>query len=115
MDQQMDLNDSKGIAAQIDAEICALPLRNTPSVRAVRCKHSRKLKQASPKFILDLARELFENFGYRQLNALFRLLGLLRWMFRRKARWGEMQRTARWSAPAPKKSGSEPTPPWPQP
>ena len=44
---------------------------------------------------------IFENFGYRQLNALFRLLGLLRWMFRRKARWGEMQRTARWSRSAP--------------
>ncbi len=37
-----------------------------------------------------------ENFGYRQLNTLWRLEGILRWLFRRKARWGEMRRTASW-------------------
>ena len=39
---------------------------------------------------------IIENFGYRQLNSLWRLWGLLLWMFRSKARWGDMQRTASW-------------------
>ncbi len=33
-----------------------------------------------------------ENFGYRQLNAWWRLVGLFRWAFRTEARWGRMQR-----------------------
>ncbi|MBX3651965.1 MAG: glycosyltransferase family 2 protein [Burkholderiales bacterium] len=37
-----------------------------------------------------------ENFGYRQLNSLWRLWGLLLWMARSKARWGEMTRSASW-------------------
>lgn len=39
---------------------------------------------------------IIENFGYRQLNSLWRLWGLLLWLFRSKARWGEMKRTASW-------------------
>ncbi len=54
---------------------------------------------------------ILENFGYRQLNSVFRLVGLVRWTFRRKGRWGDMQRTARWSASAPDRSGSGITPP----
>jgi cellulose synthase/poly-beta-1,6-N-acetylglucosamine synthase-like glycosyltransferase len=34
-----------------------------------------------------------ENFGYRQLIALWRLQGLLRWLAGTKQRWGEMTRT----------------------
>ncbi len=37
-----------------------------------------------------------ENFSYRQLNSLWRLWGLLLWMARSKARWGEMTRSASW-------------------
>lgn len=43
---------------------------------------------------------LLENFGYRQLNSLWRLWGLLLWMFRSKARWGEMTRSANWQVGA---------------
>jgi len=39
---------------------------------------------------------IIENFGYRQLNSAWRLWGLLLWMFRSKARWGEMKRSASW-------------------
>jgi len=35
---------------------------------------------------------VLENFGYRQLNALWRLIGLARWATRRRASWGEMRR-----------------------
>ncbi len=39
---------------------------------------------------------VLENFGYRQLNSAWRLWGLLLWIFRSKARWGEMTRSASW-------------------
>ena len=39
---------------------------------------------------------VLENFGYRQLNSVWRLWGLLRWMTGSKASWGEMKRTASW-------------------
>jgi cellulose synthase/poly-beta-1,6-N-acetylglucosamine synthase-like glycosyltransferase len=39
---------------------------------------------------------VLENFGYRQLNALWRLWGLMLWLFGSEARWGEMTRKASW-------------------
>ena len=61
----MMMNSSKEIASQIDAEIRALPERNTPSVRAVRRVYSRQLKQAEPEFVLDVAREILTTYGHR--------------------------------------------------
>ncbi|MEA3325922.1 MAG: hypothetical protein U9R53_01205 [Chloroflexota bacterium] len=60
----MDLN-VKEAASKIDAELHALPVWNTPNERVIRRKYSRMLKTASPEFILDLAREFVENYGYR--------------------------------------------------
>ncbi len=57
--------DPQQVAAEIAAEIRALPVQSTPVERAVRRKYSQKLKGANPEFILDLARELLENYGYR--------------------------------------------------
>ena len=37
-----------------------------------------------------------ENFGYRQVLAVWRLGGLVQWMRRKPARWGEMRRNASW-------------------
>ena len=67
MDQPLNFNDSQQLAAQINAEILALPVRNTPNVRAVRKKYSRMLKQAPPAFILDVARALLDAYDYRVL------------------------------------------------
>lgn len=53
------------IARDIAAEILALPRRNTPNVRAVRRRYSRKLKAADATLILDLARELLHQHGQR--------------------------------------------------
>jgi len=39
-----------------------------------------------------------ENLGYRQLNSYWRIRGLVEWMLGRKAKWGEMTRTATWQA-----------------
>jgi 3-methyladenine DNA glycosylase AlkD len=55
------------IASQIDAEISALPVRNTPNERAVRRKYSQLLKQASPEFVLGVARTLLKHYSYRWL------------------------------------------------
>ena len=58
-------SDAEEVAAEIDAEIRALPVQNTPNVRAIRLEYSRKLQQAEGAFVLELARELVSNYGYR--------------------------------------------------
>jgi 3-methyladenine DNA glycosylase AlkD len=65
MNRQPDWGDARSMAAQIDAEIRDLPVRNAPNVRAIRRRYSRELKKADPRFILDLARALLENHGQR--------------------------------------------------
>jgi cellulose synthase/poly-beta-1,6-N-acetylglucosamine synthase-like glycosyltransferase len=40
---------------------------------------------------------ILDNFGYRQLNALWRLIGLVKWMFGGRAKWGVMNRKATWN------------------
>lgn len=47
-------------------------------------------------FVLAVA----ENFGYRQLSSVWRLIGLLRWMRGEKAQWGTMARKASWNRSA---------------
>ena len=50
-----------------------------------------------PRQLLTLfAVVILENFGYRQLNSVWRLWGLVRWMFGKKGGWGTMTRTASW-------------------
>lgn len=39
---------------------------------------------------------IVENFGYRQLNSVWRLIGLLQWLVGKKATWGEMTRSSNW-------------------
>ena len=45
-------------AAQVAAEIDALPVRTTPAVRKVRRDHSRKLRTADAAFVVEVARAL---------------------------------------------------------
>ena len=49
----------------------------------------------------DMLRLLFalliENLGYRQLNTVWRLMGLWKWIVRSKGHWGEMKRQGSWS------------------
>lgn len=52
--------------------------------------------QKPRQILVLLLAVVLENFGYRQLNSALRLWGLLLWMFRSKARWGEMTRSASW-------------------
>ncbi len=67
MNEKLNKNKTKEIAFEIVTEIRALPVQNTPNIRAIRRKYSHKLKQANPEFIFDLAKEVFENYGYRWL------------------------------------------------
>lgn len=67
MEQTLDPKDAKTIASAIIAEIQALPVRRTPNRRAIRRKYSHKLRQATPELVLDVARELFRNYGQRGL------------------------------------------------
>ena len=39
---------------------------------------------------------VLENFGYRQLNTLWRCRGLWQWFSRRKHQWGVMRRSGQW-------------------
>ncbi len=39
---------------------------------------------------------ILENFGYRQLNTLWRCRGLWQWFTRRRRHWGAMKRSGRW-------------------
>jgi cellulose synthase/poly-beta-1,6-N-acetylglucosamine synthase-like glycosyltransferase len=39
---------------------------------------------------------VLENLGYRQLNSLWRLMGLIYWLSGRKVEWGETTRKATW-------------------
>jgi 3-methyladenine DNA glycosylase AlkD len=65
MGQFIDVNQAKDLAAAIDAEIRALPVQNTPNVRAIRRKYSRLLGPARPAFVLAVARELLASYRYR--------------------------------------------------
>lgn len=40
---------------------------------------------------------LVENFGYRQLNSIWRLWGLLKYLTGAKSKWGEMKRRGSWA------------------
>jgi 3-methyladenine DNA glycosylase AlkD len=67
MSQPLDHRTAKEIAAEIDAAMRALPARNAPYQRGVRRRYSRLLKEAVPELVLDVARELIRDHGYRGL------------------------------------------------
>lgn len=43
---------------------------------------------------------VLENFGYRQLNSWWRLVGLVRWAFNTRSSWGTMKRSGAWQQSA---------------
>jgi cellulose synthase/poly-beta-1,6-N-acetylglucosamine synthase-like glycosyltransferase len=45
---------------------------------------------------------LLENLGYRQLNTVWRLIGLWRWVAQKESTWGTMKRKGDWQAGTPK-------------
>jgi 3-methyladenine DNA glycosylase AlkD len=65
MGQPLAFDDPQQVASQFDAQIRALPVRNTPNERAIRRSYSRLLQQASPEFVLAAARTLLKDYGHR--------------------------------------------------
>ncbi|MFO0773419.1 MAG: glycosyltransferase [Nitrospiraceae bacterium] len=47
---------------------------------------------------LLLAAAVIENFGYRQINAIWKTIGFWRWLRGKQGGWGTMTRTASWQA-----------------
>ena len=41
---------------------------------------------------------ILENFGYRQLNSIWRLTGLWRWAMQKESSWGTMKRKGTWQS-----------------
>lgn len=64
----MAIDRAKDVAAQIDAEICALEVRNTKTYRAVRRKYSRLLRSESGDFVLNVGRTLVHEYHQRWLG-----------------------------------------------
>jgi 3-methyladenine DNA glycosylase AlkD len=68
MEEELQTDQIKEIAAEINAELRQLPVWNTPAQRDVRRRTSMNLKGASPAFIFSLARELIEKYGLRTFS-----------------------------------------------
>jgi hypothetical protein len=54
-----------------------------------------------PDILMGISLLLFfvavlENFGYRQLNSVWRVMAFVQWAMGRPSRWGVMTRTTRW-------------------
>ena len=81
--ERLDLGHPEQVAFEIDAELRALPVLNTPNCRAVRRAYTQNLRRAEPGFVLDVARELIRSYGHRWLayelihmhQAAFRSIG----------------------------------------
>jgi len=46
---------------------------------------------------------VLENFGYRQINSIWRFIAMLRWLTGGRGDWGTMKRTGNWQRPASSK------------
>jgi 3-methyladenine DNA glycosylase AlkD len=76
-------SEAEKLAAQIAADLQALPVRNTPAMRAVRRKYSRALYASPAGLILKLAANLCKDEGHRWIayeliqghREAFRMLG----------------------------------------
>jgi 3-methyladenine DNA glycosylase AlkD len=57
--------DYKKTAKELFNDIQKVDIKNTPNLRKVRRKYSKKLAQAAPEQILDFARYFIKNYNYR--------------------------------------------------
>lgn len=65
MDSLAPWEDVEEAAAAIEADLRALPVRNTQTMRAVRRKYSHELRHASAEFVLQLAGRLTQTDSHR--------------------------------------------------
>jgi len=77
--------------------LVAISLGILLSVSAVLLEEISFHVYPKPRHVLLLfLAAIAENFGYRQLNSLWRLIGLVKWLRGGKAQWGEMSRKSSW-------------------
>ena len=57
--------DHKKVAKDIFDDIQKVQVKNTPNLRIIRKKYSKKLENAAPEQILDFARYFINNYNYR--------------------------------------------------
>jgi 3-methyladenine DNA glycosylase AlkD len=65
MVKRADSYDIIKIAQELDTDIGSLPVLNAPNLRVVYRKYTKLLRKANPDFVLNLAREVFNNYGHR--------------------------------------------------
>jgi 3-methyladenine DNA glycosylase AlkD len=65
MNETNELARAEALAAEMDAELRALPVRNAPSERAVRRRYSRRLREAPAELVMAVARRLIDDYGHR--------------------------------------------------
>ena len=65
--------DNRKIANELFDDIQKEQIKNTPNLRRIRQKYSKKLAQASPKQILDFSRYLIHRYNYRDFGFEFGL------------------------------------------
>jgi cellulose synthase/poly-beta-1,6-N-acetylglucosamine synthase-like glycosyltransferase len=53
--------------------------------------------RGSKKLAVLFCFAVIENFGYRQLNTYWRLVGLYQWLVKKQSKWGTMARSGKWS------------------
>ena len=65
MEEKLSRRSPEAIAAEIDARIQGLAVRNTPNVRAIRRRYSHSLGEANASLVLAIAKELLNRYGCR--------------------------------------------------
>lgn len=79
--------------------IAAISLGLLLSVSAILLEEMSFHVYPKPRHVLLLLLgAVLENFGYRQLNSLWKVIGLYRWAAGKKASWGTMTRTGAWQS-----------------
>lgn len=61
----VEVLDYKKIAKKLFNDIQKVEIKNTPNLRRVHKKYSKRLAQAAPNQILDFARYFIKNYNYR--------------------------------------------------
>ena len=64
----IEILDHKKVARELFDDIQKVQLKNTPNLRKVRQKYSKKLAQATPEEILDFARYFVDNYDHRWIT-----------------------------------------------
>ena len=90
---------TQGTAIGVIGTLCGVLLGVLLSVNAMFLEELSFHLYPRPRQQLKLfAAAILENFGYRQLNSVWRLMGLVRWALRQRgrSRWGRIHRHASW-------------------